>query len=76
VALPVGEGDSLAAKVEALRLLLEEALGTTPFLRWVRAVLAVESLRKVVCYATKQSQLVTVMLLLLEEALGTTSFLT
>lgn len=33
VALPVGSGDSLAAKVEALRMVLEEALGTAPFLR-------------------------------------------
>jgi hypothetical protein len=33
VALPVADSDSLAAKVEALRMLLEEALGTAPFLR-------------------------------------------
>jgi hypothetical protein len=33
VPLPVGDGDSLAAKVEALRMMLEEALGTQPFLR-------------------------------------------
>jgi hypothetical protein len=30
----------VAAKVEALRMLLEEALGTGPFLRWVPEVAA------------------------------------
>ena len=33
VELPVGEGDSLAMKVEALRMLLEERLGTDIFLQ-------------------------------------------
>ena len=33
VELPVGEGDSLAMKVEALRMLLEERLGTHIFLQ-------------------------------------------
>lgn len=33
VSLPVKESDSLALKVEALRMFLEEALGTTAFLK-------------------------------------------
>lgn len=33
VQLPVSESDSLALKVEALRMYLEEALGTKPFLK-------------------------------------------
>ena len=35
VALPVSEGDSLALKVEALRMFLESKLGTDPFLKCV-----------------------------------------
>jgi hypothetical protein len=33
VELPVSEGDSLAAKVETLRVLLEQHLGMEPFLK-------------------------------------------
>eukprot|EP00967_Tisochrysis_lutea_P000946 scaffold1249_cov17-Tisochrysis_lutea.AAC.1 len=35
VPLPVNESDSLAMKIEALRMFLEQQLDTMPFLRWV-----------------------------------------
>jgi hypothetical protein len=35
VALPVNESDSLATKIEMLRMFLEQQLDTMPFLRWV-----------------------------------------
>lgn len=52
VDLPVQESDSLALKVEALRMFLEQKLGTAPFLRCVASAAGVAGRHaKCVCCA-------------------------